>query len=320
METTKLMAAVFAAALTALTAQPVLADGWPSETVQIIVPTRAGGGTDLMTRIFADYMARASGGDVIVVNQPAGGGAVAAEQVYNADPDGHTLLFNHTGQIINYHTGRIDRPVTDLTTIGVAQSYPPQVYVVSADAPWTNMQEFVDDARANPGAYTVGVQLGGTSHFIAGLLQQNAEIELRPVEAAAEVDKVAGIQGGFLDIGNMAAGPARQYVESGDLRVLGMIDAPANPRYPEFVPLMDQGVNMTYLAPLVLWGPPGMDPELVEEINGLIAGMATDEIAQERLARADSGFRYYNVEEAEALVASENEQLRNLAERLGLAR
>lgn len=317
MKFSKILAAAVAVALSA---QPLLADGWPDGSVKVVVPTKAGGGTDLMTRIFADYMSRATGGNFVVVNQPAGGGAVAAEQVYSADPDGQTLLFNHTGQIINYHTGRLDRPITDFTTIGVAQSYPPQVYAVSPNAPWSDMKEFIEDARANPGKYSVAVQLGGTSHFIAGLLQKNTGIKLRPVEAAAEVDKVAGIQGGFLDLGNMAAGAARQFVEAGDLKVLGMIDAPASPRYPEFVPLVDQGVDMVYIAPLLVWGPPGMDPALVEEINAVIAGMATDEIVQEQLAKADSTFRYYTVEEALALVEAEDAKLGELAQDLGLAR
>jgi tripartite-type tricarboxylate transporter receptor subunit TctC len=312
----KLMGAALALALSATS---VVAGGWPEGTVQMVVPTKPGGGTDLMSRIFADYMSRASGGNIVVVNQPAGGGAVAANQVLNAKPDGRTLLFNHTGQIVNYHTGRVPINPADLTIIGIGQSYPPQVYAVAPDAPWDTMKEFVDDARANPGKLSAAVQLGGTSHFIAGLIEMNEGVELKMVEAASEVDKVVAIQGDFIDIGNMSAGSGRQYVANGDMKVLGLLDAEPNPRYAEFVPMMEQGVNVTWLAPLVLWGPPGMDPALVTEINGLIAGMATDPIAQERLAKADSSFVYHDVPATQELIAGEDKKIGALAKTLGLS-
>lgn len=308
-----------AAVALAISANVAFAGSWAGNNVQMVVPTKPGGGTDVMARIFADYLSRASNGNVVVVNQPAGGGAVAADQVLKADPDGRTLLFNHTGQIVNYHTGRVDINPADLTLIGIGQSYPPQVYAVSPKAPWNTMREFVDDAKANPGKYSIAVQLGGTSHFIAGLLEMNEGIELKMAEAAAEVDKVAAIQGGFIHIGNMSAGAGRQYQTAGDMKVLGLMDAERNARYPEFLPMQEQGVNMAWLAPLVLWGPPNMDPALVEEINGLIAGMATDPTAQEQLAKADSSFVYYDVPAANALIAGEDKKIAALADRLGLA-
>ena len=315
----KLMKMVAVAATFAVSALSVSAAEWPKGNVQIIVPTKPGGGTDLMTRIFADHLARASGRNVVVVNQPAGGGAVAAEQVATAKPDGLTLLFNHTGQLVNYYTGRVDRSLDDFTTIAIGQSYPPQVYAVSPDAPWDTMKEFVDDARENPGKNTIAVQLGGTSHFIAGLLEMNEDIDLKEVEAAAEVDKVAAIQGGFIDIGNLAAGSARQYVEAGDLKVLGLLEEVQNASYPEFVPMQEQDVNMYWLAPLILWGPNGMDPALVEEINGYVESMATDPKTQEQLAKADSSFVYSDVEASEALMAQENAKIKALAEKLELS-
>lgn len=316
MKALKLLGA--AVALT-ISANAAFAGTWTGSTVQMVVPTKPGGGTDLMARIFADYLSRASDGNVVVVNQPAGGGAVAADQVLKADPDGRTLLFNHTGQIVNYHTGRVEINPADLTLIGIGQSYPPQVYAVGPKAPWSTMREFVDDAKANPGKFSIAVQLGGTSHFIAGLLEMNEGIELKMAEAAAEVDKVAAIQGGFIHIGNMSAGAGRQYQMAGDMKVLGLLDEERNARYPEFLPMKEQGVKMAWLAPLVLWGPPNMDPALVEEINGLIAGMASDPTAQEQLAKADSSFVYYDVPAANALIDGEDKKISALAQRLGLA-
>ncbi len=70
---------------------------WPQKDVQIIVPANAGGGTDIVARIVAAYLAEATGKNFTVVNQSSGSGLVAYETVRNAKPDGSTLLFWHTG-------------------------------------------------------------------------------------------------------------------------------------------------------------------------------------------------------------------------------
>lgn len=316
MKLTKLLSAALAVGLTATSA---MAADWPSATVRLIVPSRAGGGTDVMARIFSNYLAREIGGDVIVVNQPGGGGAIAYNQVLNAKPDGHTILFNHTGLIAGYHTGHSKISASDFTTIGIAQTYPPQVYAVAPDAPWETMKDFVEDARANPGKRSVAVSLGRTTHFIAGTIIMNGGVELKLLEASSEVDKVAAIQGGHIEMGNLGAGSARQYVESGDMKVLCLIEPEPNAAYPEFGTCTEQGVDVSWRAPLVLWGPKGMDADLVVKINAATANLATNAAAQEQLGKADSSFVYYDVDGAQALIASEDAKIGALAKTLGLA-
>ncbi|HMQ40298.1 MAG TPA: tripartite tricarboxylate transporter substrate binding protein [Paracoccus sp. (in: a-proteobacteria)] len=292
---------------------------WPSGPIELVIPSRPGGGTDIMGRIVADYLQQKLEVPVVVIDQPGGGGTIAFEQVRTATPDGQTLLFMHTGLLVNAHTGKYDHQVGDFTTTAIAQSYPPQVFAVGANAPWQTLRDFVEDARAHPGERTVGVSLGGSTHFIAGALMANEDIDLRLVEASAEVDKVAGVQGGHIDIGNLGAASARQFEEAGQMRVLCMIDPQPDPDYPDLETCQSQGVDITWLAPLVIWGPPGIPDETVQAINTAIAGMADDPTVQERLNAADSTFRAYSVEEAQALVADEDAKIAGLADSLGLA-
>lgn len=310
---------LLAALALSLTTGAVQAQSWPNGPIQLVIPSRPGGGTDIMGRIFADYLQQATGASVVVVNQPDGGGIVAQETVRTAAPDGQTLLFQHTGMLVQQATGRYEQSLDQFTTLGIAQSYPPQVFAVHPDAPWATMADFVADARANPGRHTIGVSLGGTTHFIAGVIMLNEGVELRLVEASAEVDKVAGIQGGHITIGNMGAGSARQFVQTGQLRVLCMIDPVANPDYPEFQTCMDQGVNVSWIAPLVVWGPAGIPAETAEQVNAVIRGMGDNAAVQERLDTADSSFVPYDLTEAQAIIAREAETIGALARHLGLA-
>ncbi len=291
---------------------------WPKGNVQIIVPAKAGGGTDINARIFAEYLQREIGSPVVVVNQPTAGGTVAYEQVRTAKPDGMTLLFNHTGIIVQMATGRYEYTMDDFTPVAIAQSYPPQVYGVAPDAPWDNIREFVDDAAKNPGKYTIGISLGGTTHFIAGMLMENTGIELKLVEASSEVDKVAAIQGGHITIGNLGVTSAQQYEEAGKMKVLCLIDADPAPKFPQFVPAVDQGVNASWIAPLCIWGPKGMDPAVVEAINAATKNMLTDKTVQEQLDKMSETFKYRTVAEVEELLKKEEEKITTLANKLNI--
>ena len=221
--------------------------------------------------------------------------------------------------LVNYHTGKYDHSLSDFTTVAVAQSYPPQVYAVAADAPWNTMKDFVADARKNPGKLSVGIALGGTTHFIAGTIIMNENVDLKLVEAANEVDKVAAIQGGFIDLGNLGTASAKQYVEAGKMKVLCLIDPVPDPQFPEFIPAVDQGVNISWIAPLVLWGPKGMDPAVVDAINAATKEMGNDPKVKDQLAKMSSAFMYRNVADAQKLISDEDRKIGALADKLGIA-
>ena len=74
-------------------AQPVMASEWPTRLVTVLVPTAAGGNTDLMARLGADFLSRKTGKSFVVENRPSAGGIITATQVANAAPDGYTILF-----------------------------------------------------------------------------------------------------------------------------------------------------------------------------------------------------------------------------------
>ena len=78
-------------------AQSVRAQGYPSNTVKIIVPYSAGGGTDIVARILANKLQQKWAKNVVVENRAGGGGNLGADLVYTADPDGLTLLFAAQG-------------------------------------------------------------------------------------------------------------------------------------------------------------------------------------------------------------------------------
>ncbi|WP_316858730.1 tripartite tricarboxylate transporter substrate binding protein [uncultured Cohaesibacter sp.] len=315
----KMMLAALAIGMSLSTA---VAQDWPNGPIKMIVPTRPGGGSDISARIFADYMQRKTGASIAVVNQPVGGGNVAFEELLQAKPDGQTLVFYHIGIIINSNTGRYNRSLDEFTTIISGQVYPPQVLAASGDAPWNSLEEFVEAAQKDgPGKHIMGVTFGSASHLVAAEVMKASGIKLKLVEASSEVDKVAALQGGQIDLGIMGITSAKQYVDAGQLKVLAILADKKHAKYPDFIPAKDQNVPMSdWTSPTFLWGPPGMDPALVKKINESMKDFGNDPVSKERLAKSDSSFTYMTVEESNALMHEKDKLYSELAKSVGLKR
>lgn len=306
--------------LTTWAAPAAMAQDWPSGPVQVVIPSKPGGGMDLMGRVFANYLQEEIGSPVVVINQSGGGGTLAYEQVRTSEPNGTTLLFTSNQLMLQHQTGLYDRPVSDFTTIAIMQSYPTQVYAVAPDAPWNNLKDLVEDARNNPDKFKVGVTLGGVTHFIAGNIMMQEDVKFKLVQAASETDKIAALQGGFIDVGNLAAKSAKQYEEAGKLKVLGMINAEPDPSFPEYTTAMSQGLNVSWESPLILWGPANMPADIVDQINMATKGFGEDPTVKDQLAKMSSKFKYMSTKEAQDYVAEADVTLEKLAKDLGLAK
>jgi len=186
-----MLALTAAAALGAMAPQGAMAQAWPNGSVQLIVPARAGGGTDAAARILAAALQENTGQPFVVVNNPGGGGVVAAETVRTAAPDGQTLLFFHSGILAMHHTGAYEaNPLDSFTTavtMPVGGSY---ALAVAADSPYQTVDDLVQASIASPNSLSMGVQVRGSTHFMAGLLMMDSGAQFRIVDAGSDADKL----------------------------------------------------------------------------------------------------------------------------------
>lgn len=143
------------------------ASSWPTRTVTVVVPFAAGGFTDILARLVSKHMSEKFGQPVIVENRAGAAGAIAANYVAAAAPDGYTLFFASASQIsvaplwqkVSYDPNAFE-PVAIFGTI-------PFLMGVKASLPVKTVAEFVAYAKANPGKlnYATAGQ-GSTSHLI----------------------------------------------------------------------------------------------------------------------------------------------------------
>jgi tripartite-type tricarboxylate transporter receptor subunit TctC len=155
-------------------------ESWPNRPIRIVVPVAAGGGVDTMARIMAAPLSQALGQSVVVEDIGGAGGAIGANAVAKADPDGYTLLFAGPGQaaLPALHRHLAYDTEKDFAGVSLVAQFP-LVLVVNPNVPANDLAEFVALLKANPGKYTFGSSgVGGSSHIPVELFKRLAGVDV----------------------------------------------------------------------------------------------------------------------------------------------
>ena len=203
----------------------VLAQGYPSKPVKIIVPFTAGSATDILARTYGQKLTEMWKQPVVVENKAGAGGGVGMQYVARAKPDGYTVLLALSSiSIIPEADKLFGRPpaftVDQFAPIALI-SADPTILVVPADKPWKTAADFIEDAKKRPGQISYSSSgVYGTLHMAMELLSHAASIKLRHVPYAGAGPALTAILGGHVDA--LASGPAvvLPHIKAGKLRAL----------------------------------------------------------------------------------------------------
>lgn len=235
-----------AAAALSLGVQPAVAADLPCSTAKLIVPWGAGGGTDVIFRIFVDAVNKAGTEPQLqVVNIGGQGGNKGAKEAVKAKPDGCTLFAIHQSAITSFLTGRVDftwdafEPVALLTRT-------PSIIGANPDVPYDDIAGLVAAAKEKPGEIIAGGTLGSTSHFVFLILEDKAGIKLKHVSYDGTRERMTALLAKNIEIGEINLAAAKKYIQTNELKALGIATPERNPEIPEVKTLQEQGVDMIF--------------------------------------------------------------------------
>lgn len=300
--------------------------GFPKdETITLVVPGKAGGGSDLGIRYCSEGLNRLYGLKTTVTNYDSN--TVGHQTVANAKPDGTTLTVATSALNIQYITGNTDiDPNKDFTLIACLQDNGFLTLAVPADAPYDDFAGFVEYAKEHPGELNAGMPASGSNTFLFGMLSKELGIELNSVECASEADRLTNLAGGFIDVGVVGVGNAVEYEKAGKLKVIGTVasDGITIGDYPEELPdnyktLQEQGYeNCTMSIYHYLLGPAGMDEKMVAEMNEAMKAVAEDPTVKDGIASIGCIPGWHDLEESKEIHDKEYAQFVDIAKSLGV--
>ena len=259
---------------------------FPSRPIKMIVPFPAGGGIDVTARIAAQKMSEVLGQQVIIQNQGGGGGAIGADAVAKAEPDGYTLLYHSTTGIVHFAVSE-KLPYDwfkDFAPVAIATRFAP-VMVVSPTLPVKNLQEFIALLKANPGKYSFASSGAGTAvHLAVEMFRDKAGVDMVHVPyrgtAAAMPDILTGRVAMMVD----GVPVQTKNILAGTVRAVAVTTEARSPAIPDVPTMKESGLD--YIVPFwtAIYAPARTPKPAVEKLAAAIAeAMASDEVSK-RLA------------------------------------
>lgn len=215
-----------AAGLAGLSAGPLLAQSpFPSRAVRIVPFGTGGGPIDTIARVYADKLHARWGQAVVVEPRPGASGILAADHVAKAAPDGHTVMFtlplSHVNNAILHAKLPYD-PVKDFQPLSMLATGGPML-VARADAPYSNLREFVEYAKKQPRGLTYGTWGNGSAaHLFCELLKRQSGANLIHAPYKSEAAAHNDMFGGVLDFAWANPSTARAQSQGGRMKVLGI--------------------------------------------------------------------------------------------------
>jgi tripartite-type tricarboxylate transporter receptor subunit TctC len=249
---------------------PALAQG--SRVVTLVVPYAAGGGTDISGRAFAQGFGPALGQTVVVDNRAGAAGHVGAVSVARSRPDGHTLLYAvSTNIVVNPHLQKGDKLdlATALAPVAQTSSYQ-YVLVVNPEIPAQTLPELLAFIRGKPrGDLTYSSGGVGNANHLAGVLFSEATgVEMEHVPYRGTAPALLDVVAGRVTMNFSSPPPAINLVREGKLRAIAVTGEHRIAALPEVPTLAEAGLpGVTILGWHGVFAPAATPPELMDRLE-----------------------------------------------------
>jgi tripartite-type tricarboxylate transporter receptor subunit TctC len=247
-----------------------VASAQPSgKAVKLVVESGPGSASDATARVLAESLSEVFGKPVIVENKPGAEGAIAAEAVRVAAPDGQTLALWSFSTLVAgplvYKQAAFD-PIKDFTPISLV-GHMTMALSVHPAVPARTLGELIEHARAHPGKLNYAA-IGAMDTVLAALLMNATGISMTRVRYKSPAQSLPDAMAGRIDIvinpAALHAGPSKE----GRLRTLVIFDKNRNPGLPEVPAVAEAGVPRAELTPWYgVFGPANMPREAVEKLS-----------------------------------------------------
>jgi len=251
---------------------PALAQSgnWPNRPVRILVPFPVGGSTDLVARLIAQGLSEKFGQSFVVDNRTGAGGNIGTDAMAKAAPDGYTIGLSTSGPLVNNKFLYKNMPFDsdkDLEPIALVCEIP-LVLASTPNVPAKTIQEFIQQAKAKPDAYTVGVPGNGTiGHLALEQLSMETNAKLASVAYRGDTQLMTDLLGGSIQALSAPITAFIPNLASGKLTGLAVTSATRFPGLPDIPTAKEQGIDMIATVWFAVVGPAGMPPEIIQTLN-----------------------------------------------------
>jgi tripartite-type tricarboxylate transporter receptor subunit TctC len=287
-----------------------VAQSWPAHPVTVVMGFPAGSGVDVVARMVQEPIEKSLGTRLVMDYRTGAGGNLASEAVFRARPDGYTLLLGtaatHGVNAALYSKLPFDveadfTPIAPLVDVSNVLTVNPQVLDVKT------VREFIEHVKANPRKYNYASTGNGTgTHLAFAELVSRAGLDMVHVPYKGGPEALASVVSGqTCCIMNQVQTVQAQW-KAGRVRLLGVTTAKRVASVPDIPTIAEAGVPgyESYIW-FGLFGPRGLDPQIVSRVNGAVKVALETPAVRERLGELGNTPRYETPEQFRATVKAD---------------
>lgn len=243
---------------------------FPTKPLRINVGASAGGGTDVIARMFAEKMGTSLGQSVIVDNKPGAANTIAADLTAKAQPDGYTLLMaTNSGQVIAPHLLKLNfDPLKQLTPVGMVVVVP-HVLLVSATNPAKNFNELLTEIKAKPDALRYASSgIGSTQHVAGEVFMAATGTRMTHIPYKGSSQAHSDILAGSVEIMLDTTSSAMSLIRAGKFRALAVTTPKRAAELPEVPTLTELGVKNADMSTwYAMYAPADTPAPVMDKLN-----------------------------------------------------
>lgn len=213
-----------------------------SRTVKLVVPVPPGASTDFAARLLGDQISRMQGVTVVIENRPGASGMIGTEAVSRAAPDGNTLLVTANTYLIDAQVRKANyHPVTSFEPVCYLVDSP-ALFVVNSASPYRTLADLIKDARAKPGALSMGaVGPGSTFQMGFATFTRTAGVSMTYVPYPGSAPAVNAVLGEHVTAAFSGYAVVSEQIKANKLRALGTATPKRIEPMPELPTFEEQG-------------------------------------------------------------------------------
>ena len=285
------LATITAAILTVAATLPTAhAQDFPTRPIRMVIAFPPGGPTDFVGRLLADRLKDLLPQPVLIENKPGANGAIGADFVAKAEPDGHTIFLSTVGAITITPHMRADLPYNTLrdfapVTLVVRNT---TILVVRADHPANSAKDLAAMAKAKPGAIPfASTGVGSTTHLAMELYQTAAGIKFVHVPYRGAAPALTDLLGGQVEAFFADATVLMPHIKGGKVKALGAASGQRNPLLPNVATLAEQGYPDTESGNWYgLLAPAKTPPAVIAKLNAAFVTAINDPVVKDKLIQS----------------------------------
>ena len=286
---------------------------WPTQTVTIVVPYTAGGGTDSVARLLSEKLTERWKQSVVVSNKDGASGTIGAAYVARSKPDGHTIMLSATSEVvISQHimSKMAYDPEKDLQPVTLAVKLP-FLLVSHPSRPYKTTAELIKHAKAHPGEISYASSGTGTPQHLAGaLLAQLSGTDLLHVPYKGVAPSISALLADQIDIGFIGLPIGYSHMQAGKLRPLAVSSSERSPAVPD-VPTVGETPEVASFDLTQWFGifvPAGTPGDIIQKIQQDIAASLQEPDLRATLEKQGAEPSGMPTAEFEQFVKSEREK------------